>query len=111
MTDLDGDGSPFGLEFALGTDPNTPDVGSPNNPTFSINGDGESQLDFGVNPDAISFTTYIIEHSTDLGVTDPWEEIDVTGDLDSNSLQASFIDADVLETRNFYRIKVELRNP
>jgi len=64
--DTDGDGTPFGVEFALGTDPLVPDPGHPNNLKISRPNDGDISLSFSANPDALGEAVWIIERSSDL---------------------------------------------
>ncbi|TVP76785.1 MAG: hypothetical protein EA353_11555 [Puniceicoccaceae bacterium] len=65
--DMDGDGKPFGLEFAIGSDPllaDTGAAGSLTRPMFAT--PGEASLSFGVNPAAEDFVTWVLQRSPDL---------------------------------------------
>jgi hypothetical protein len=67
LTDTDLDGSLFGVEHALGTDPDTSDRGNPANliaPQF--NGSGNAGFTFGRNPAAEANTIWILQRSTTL---------------------------------------------
>ena len=66
--DFDNDGSPYGVEQALGTNPLVSDIGHPqklSTPTF--NGSGHALLGFGLNPvDPVIGTRWILKRSPDL---------------------------------------------
>ncbi|MDA1007111.1 MAG: hypothetical protein O3A87_11615, partial [Verrucomicrobia bacterium] len=65
--DFDGDGSPYGAELALGTDPLVSDPGNPRNltaPEFQPNGSVE--LTFGYNEFAPPGTNWVLTRSTTL---------------------------------------------
>ena len=64
--DFDGDGSPFGIEQAFGTNPLVSDLGNAKNlkaPTFS---GGQATVSFGFDTDASPHTTWILKRSTTL---------------------------------------------
>ena len=61
-TDFDGDGTSYGLEYALGSDPEVHDPGNPNLPRIN----SSNQLVFGINSSASSSTVWIIRRSSDL---------------------------------------------
>lgn len=65
-TDWDGDGTHFGLEFALGTNPRLSDPASPNNLVLSAATNGNPVITFGRNPAANSTTTWRLTRSTTL---------------------------------------------
>ncbi|MEP4810232.1 MAG: choice-of-anchor Q domain-containing protein, partial [Luteolibacter sp.] len=66
-TDDDFDGISYGVEHALGTDPDTSDPGNPANLTApSFNGSGHATFAFGRNPTAEPHTIWILERSTTL---------------------------------------------
>ncbi len=64
--DFDGDGSPYGTEQALGTDPSTADSASNRNLTAPVlNASGHAVLSFGIAP-AVPDTRWILRRSIDL---------------------------------------------
>ena len=66
-TDNDLDGKPYGVEHALGTDPDSPDPGNPANLTNPVfNGSGHATFSFGRNPAAEPNTIWILKRSTTL---------------------------------------------
>jgi hypothetical protein len=71
--DWDGDGSSFGTEYALGTDPLVSDPGNPRNPRVSF-GDGSVGLGFGIDSSARTFCQWVVLRSTDLS-PGSWLEI------------------------------------
>ena len=65
--DFDGDGSAFGVEYALGTDPLRFDAA--NSRTLSapaLNSAGEASLSFGLNLEAVPHVVWILKRSTNL---------------------------------------------
>jgi hypothetical protein len=64
QSDTDGDGATFGIEYALGTDPFTPDVAAPGRLKVSL--DPAKEITFGRNPAAIPNTEWILKRSLDL---------------------------------------------
>jgi len=65
--DFDGDGSPYGLEQALGTNNFTPDSKNSRNLTSpSFNASGHAILKFGLNSTSIHGTRWILKRSPDL---------------------------------------------
>jgi hypothetical protein len=72
-TDWDGDGSSFGLELALGTDPLVadPDTAGRITPYPPSSGTGAS---FGFNPVASNYAAWVLNRSLDL-ILDPFVEI------------------------------------
>lgn len=73
--DWDGDGNPFGIEFACGTNPFSADLDHADNlsaPVFNVGGFPE--LSFGINIDAKPYTIWILKRSTDL-VTDTFTAV------------------------------------
>jgi hypothetical protein len=64
--DTDGDGKSFGLEHALGSDPQTPDPNQHGSPDIDLDEAGNPRITFGRNPDAIEATLWVIKRSTDL---------------------------------------------
>lgn len=66
-SDFDGDGNAFGAEHALGTNPSVADPGNSRNLTPPrINGSGEREMFFGLNPAAGPHTIWILSRSPDL---------------------------------------------
>ncbi|MGJ8642878.1 MAG: beta strand repeat-containing protein [Luteolibacter sp.] len=66
-TDTDLDGNPYGIEHALGTDPNISDPGHPANLTSPVfNGSGHATFTFGRNPAAEANTIWLLKRSTTL---------------------------------------------
>lgn len=65
-TDWDQDGNPFGVEFALGTDPSTSDPAHPNNLALVVTPGGPSVLSFGRNPAANPHAIWSLTRSTTL---------------------------------------------
>jgi hypothetical protein len=65
--DMDGDGKPYGLEFAIGTNPLVADAAAPGmltSPTFT--NPGEARMVFGVNPVAAADVIWRLKRSPDL---------------------------------------------
>ena len=52
-TDNDHDGIPLGLEYILGTDISNPDAGNPSNLRITFDGNGDPNLRFGMNTQAL----------------------------------------------------------
>ncbi len=71
--DWDGDGNPFGVEYALGTDCLAPDATNSANLAF-IGAGGPAGVMFGLNPDATNDTAWVVYRSLDL-IDDPFAEI------------------------------------
>ena len=67
LTDQDGDGSPWGLEQAIGTDPAVADSGDAANLSLPvINAAGNATLSFGQNADALAGTTLALTRTLNL---------------------------------------------
>ena len=64
--DSDGDTLPFGLEFALGTEPHFPDPNSPWVPSITPAVGGGLEFTFGFNPTAAPYTAWVVMRTTDL---------------------------------------------
>ncbi len=112
--DSDGDGSPYGTEQALGTNPSTPDSSNFRNltsPTF--NASGHAILKFGIAP-AAPGTRWILKRSPDLS-SGSFVEIyrfDGTSDITApgvtflrTATSATVTDSDPLPGRAFYRFE------
>ena len=99
--DPDGDNSPFGVEFALGTDPFAFDPENPNNLDLSFDSSGTPLLAFGVNSNAIGVAEWLLERSTNL---QDWDEILFQ---DSNPQGSQSIVDDYIP-RAFYRFRANL---
>ena len=99
--DHDGDGNTFGVEFALGTDPFTPDASNPANLTFTFNETGQPVLSFGYNPDAVGFAEWVLERSPDLAT---WTPVDTSIDP---GMASEIIDPTAGE-QFFYRFRAKL---
>ena len=105
--DQDQDGTPNGLEFILGTDFATPDIGSPRNPTIAIDSDGNPVITFGLIellPDTI---TLRIMRSPDLSPNSFTEISSITTDSDITLSDGlfSFIDDSSPSLEAFYRLE------
>ena len=114
-TDWDGDDSPFGLEFALGTNPRSNDPVSPNNLVLSAAANGNPVITFGRNPSANSTTTWRLTRSTTL-TTGSFTEIfrfsgsTGTGTTTGSTFRATATSFQVTDTtpppgKAFYRIE------
>lgn len=66
--DAEGDESPNGNEYALGTNVLLSDPDSPGNPALITNLAGGVEITFGLNPDAKVDTKWVIKRSNDLGI-------------------------------------------
>ena len=123
-TDTDGDGTPFGVEFSLGTDPFVSDARSPQALVFSRDGVTNPALLFGQNPDLPDSVIVRIMRSSDLQ-PDAFSEVaryeSTTGSFTQlegedtfvefgppTDLFFSYIDADQDSARAFYRIEAIL---
>ncbi|MDQ8192135.1 right-handed parallel beta-helix repeat-containing protein [Roseibacillus persicicus] len=117
-TDHDHDGSPFGLEIALGTDPDKPDANAPQNLSLTFNGIGQPVLEFAYSLGALPFTNYLILHSSDLGLADPWETVYASENPDDGGTTnfgveilagegTILTDTTTNSPKNFYRIQAD----
>jgi hypothetical protein len=82
-TDDDGDGNVYGIEQALGTNPNFPDPANPLNlapPTFNLS--GQPMLGFGISSTAAPGTQWILERSTSLTAFEEIYRFDGTNHID-----------------------------
>ena len=101
----DGDGKPFGVEFALGTDPFLSDPGDPANLALSFDTEDHPVLRFGYNSAAVGTAIWILERSPNFA-EGTWTELS----RNDNPRQASSIPDPVDPTapRQFYRFRAEL---
>ncbi|MEM0895844.1 MAG: right-handed parallel beta-helix repeat-containing protein [Verrucomicrobiota bacterium] len=115
LTDLDHDGSPFGTEIALGTNPDATDRNDPRNPSCPvINSNGDAIITFGRGQDAPVGTNWILSRSTTLK-PGSFEEIyrfdgatgtpgqDIQAVVDANSFQIE--DQNPPAPRAYYRFE------
>lgn len=115
--DADADGSPFGVELALGTDNFTPDPSNPANFRLGADSNGKPQLDFGVGANDLPGTVWIITRSPDLS-EDSFQEIfrfdgsttfpaapDATVDFRFTEIGFSVTDLMPLPGKAFYRFE------
>jgi hypothetical protein len=119
--DNDGDGNPWGIEQALGTDPFVFDPKDARNliaPTF--NPEGQPVLGFGIAENAIPGTRWILERTTDLmtfeeiyrydGVTHlGYDEIPI--DIKITNTGVKITDQDAPTSVAFYRFRAVLVDP
>ena len=118
-TDYDNDGSPFGVEHALGTDPFLADPENLANLQLRFNALGEAVIEFGYNTEAIAETVWILERSFTLD--DDWEEVYFSEDPDfgentsfgvltnaGTSVELTDTTATDLDKKVFYRFKASL---
>lgn len=110
LTDSDQDGFPFGIEHALGTDPDTSNASA-----FSpimINSNGHAIFTFPQNPSAVPGTNWIITRSTDLiTFTEIWRyngsihtnATNITSSLTSNTFTVA--DESPPPVKSFYRFE------
>ena len=101
-TDADGDGNPFGVEFALGTNPSVFDADAPNNLAVFRSLEGQFGVRFGYNPDAVGYAVWEVERSIDL---ESWTVFS----SDSDPGAASVL-LDTHKTGVFYRFKAARPN-
>jgi len=116
--DTDLDGSPYGVEYALGTDPGVSDRSNSRNlstPTF--NGSGHAVLSFGLNSAAVSATRWVLQRSTDLSPGSFTEVYRFDGTTDTNAsgitvvrtaTSVTITDANPPSGKGFYRFKAEI---
>lgn len=116
--DTDGDGSPYGVEYALGTNTAVSDRGNSRNLTTpTINGSGHAVLSFGLNSAAVSATRWILQRSSDLSPGSFTEVYRFDGTTDTNASGITVVrtansvtvtDADPPSGKAFYRFKAEI---
>lgn len=116
--DSDGDGSSYGIEYALGTNNDVSDRSNPRNLTApAFNGSGHAVVSFGLNPSAVSATRWILQRSSNLS---PGSFIDIyrfdgTTDTTASGItvvrtanSVTITDANPPAGKGFYRFKAEI---
>lgn len=129
MTDWDGDGKTFGIEFATAGDPLVADIGAPGDLTgpFPDPLKGDISVSFDVNPQAVGLLVWKLQHSPDLSagswrtlflLDNPynptnWEvEWDIGISVSSgNPARATVADNRTPATKGFYRLAAEIATP
>ncbi len=116
--DADNDGSPYGVEYALGTNTAVSDRGNSRNLTTpTINGSGHAVLSFGLNSAAVSATRWILQRSPDLSAGSFTEVYRFNGTTDTNASGITVVrtansvtitDANPPTGKGFYRFKAEI---
>ncbi len=116
--DSDGDGSPYGVEYALGTDTAVSDRSNSRNLTIpTINGSGHAVLSFGLNSAAVSATRWVLQRSPDLSPGSFTEVYRFDGTTDTNASGITVVrtansvtvtDANPPAGKGFYRFKAEI---
>ena len=101
LTDVDGDGNVFGLEFILGTDFNVSDAGNPKNLALTFPNEGEDQIDFGVEPSSLMVSSWILERSNNLL---DWTVIGQSSSTDTETSVSIIVDQQGEEPTAFYRL-------
>ncbi|MBK1856281.1 hypothetical protein JO972_15025 [Verrucomicrobiaceae bacterium 5K15] len=119
LTDEDGDGQAFGVEFALGTNPKVANTVNFTGPT--INSSGQATLNFGLNLAAVDYTIWKLTRSTTLEVGSFEEVLRYDGAFDQLTLgenitvagSGEFIVTDEAPPtgKAFYRFEAELIAP
>lgn len=115
LTDADMDGTPWGIENAIGSDPNNIVPGDTDN---LLTPGGNAVLTFGRNPNASPYTTYVVERSPDLTLNSFAEIYRFTGSETSETLGAgvsssigstlfTITDANPPAGKAFYRLRVD----
>jgi len=111
--DDDGDGIVNGVEIALGTNPNVPDLNNPRNLTTPVvNSEGVATLSFGRNLEAPAGTEWVLSRSLSLqeafepvfvfdGSVVTFEGAGITSQVSAESFEVS----DAERTRAFYRFE------
>ncbi|NBB78871.1 MAG: hypothetical protein GVY36_05415 [Verrucomicrobia bacterium] len=122
--DTDGDGKPYGLEFAIGTNPLVPDAGAPGmltSPTFA--NPGEARMVFGVNPAAEADVIWRLKRSPDLspgsfteifrfeGPSGMEHSVPAAVEATSGPTSITVLDKAPPEDRAFYILEVEPAAP
>ncbi len=116
--DADQDGSPYGVEYALGTDPAVSDRSNSRNLTTpTINGSGHAVLSFGLNSSAVSATRWVLQRSSDLspGSFTQVYRFDGTSDTNASGItvirtatSVTITDTNPPSGKGFYRFKAEI---
>jgi hypothetical protein len=113
--DSDKDGSPDGIEYALGTNPTSPDRGNSRNLTAPVrNASGARVLSFGLNPSAAAGTRWILQRSSNLSAGSFTDIYVFDGTSDTAASGVTFVrtansvtitDASAPAGKGFYRFK------
>lgn len=103
--DHDGDGHPFGVEFALGTAPFLSDPNNPSNLALTFDAGHQPILKFGFNSAAIGTAIWILERSPDL-TQSHWTEL--SRNIDPRDPATILDPIDPTAPRQFYRFRAEL---
>jgi len=116
--DSDGDGSSYGVEYALGTDTAVSDRNNPRNLTKpTINGSGHAVLSFGLNSSAVAGTRWILQRSPNLSPGSFTDVYRYDGTTDTVASGITFVrtatsvtvtDANRPAGKGFYRFKAEI---
>jgi hypothetical protein len=120
-SDDDGDGNAYGVEQALGTDPDVSDPANPRNLTVPVfNATGQPMLSFGIAANAAPGTLWILERSTNLGAFveiyrfDGTTHFDFPGtpiNIQSTATGVTITDQAPPAGKAFYRFKTYLAAP
>ena len=106
--DHDGDGNPYGLEHAIGTNPFGSDAGSPLNPSGALTPDGTMEINFGINAEAAPRTIWILKRSLDMETFDEIYRLD--GPANMEHLQPG-IQSKLIPPFNPSSIRITDENP
>ncbi len=118
MTDSDGDGLPWGVEHALGSDPESPGPSTFLGPAFNLA--GLPNLLIPKNPAALPGTEWVLTRSTDLtGFDEELWRFDGTTNTTAPDVSVIFLasgshvvtDEDPPVTAGYYRFEAEYRAP
>lgn len=118
--DWDGDGSAFGSEHAVGTDPFTPDPGHRFNPAMVRDDRDHPGVTFGLDPAARADTAWILLRSTDLVVFEEIYRFDGPSRMETlaTGIRSEFapgritlFDEDPPTGRAFYQFVPEIADP
>ena len=118
--DYDRDGYSEGIEYALQSDPLTPNGGLTFQRMASVPGQDAHTLTFPYRPGA-SDLKYVVERSNDLGITEGWQEIlrfelstglvigisGVTAHRDPVQSSATIFDTNAVSPQAFWRLRVQ----
>jgi hypothetical protein len=114
--DLDGDGKPYGVERAIGTDPLVVDPAAAGNFLLNSETDNAPAPHFGIGADAEPGTSWVLHRSFDLigfeevfrfdGAVATFDPNDVTPTVNADSI--SVVDQDQTAAGAFYRLEATL---